>query len=75
LISKILLGRKTSEVIKKADESSFGEGQVNICATKPKYSFKFLPVNHDVIEIIGGRLILRGRMPFPLWVGSGDTRL
>src|SRR5262245_24353633 len=27
LISKILVGRKTSEVVEKADESSFGEGQ------------------------------------------------
>jgi hypothetical protein len=28
LISKILVGRKTSEVVENADESSFGEGQV-----------------------------------------------
>jgi len=28
LISKILVGRKTSEVVENADELSFGEGQV-----------------------------------------------
>jgi hypothetical protein len=28
LISKISVGRKTSEVVENADESSFGEGQV-----------------------------------------------
>jgi len=27
LISKFLVGRKTSEVVENADESSFGEGQ------------------------------------------------
>jgi len=28
LISKILVGRKTSEVVENTDESSFGEGQL-----------------------------------------------
>jgi hypothetical protein len=37
LISKILVGRKTSEVIEKADESSFGEGQSKIMSGVPFY--------------------------------------
>jgi hypothetical protein len=35
LISKILAGRKSNEVVEKADESGFGEGQANIISGGP----------------------------------------
>ena len=39
MISKILVGRKTSEVVENADESGFGEGQLTASNSRPDEIF------------------------------------